>query len=676
MFDKNTIAQLSQLKEDIKSSTDYAEGVVIGANGRFGFVKTDDHRSAFLSPERMQRVLPGDRVKVIITTNDKKKPEAEIEALLEQGLTKFVGYYRVKGNNHFVEADGSSSSRWIFIPPQFRKQCKEGELVYAELHKHPYEDGKASAKVIRSIGFEGDEFFHHNKVMAQFELDINWSKDAQQQAEDTAANIDLSAREDFSELPFVTIDSPSTRDMDDAVYGETNTDGSYQLYVAIADPASFLLPGSPITKTARFAAQSVYLPAKTIPMLPEVLATETFSLTENVIRPTLICSMTVSTKGEITQSEFKYARAKSHKKLNYREVAPFIEDESLTQSQNILDSSEEIKESLRVLNKLTLARLKYRSEHNQVNENPADYDFRIDAMGLIEGITKRERNAAHRLIEEAMLSTNISAGNFLAEHNVGVFSAQAGFREDRLGEVKSMLREDLDAEDKYENVNTLDGHLALINRIKTDAPLILAPLKRMMQPAEVSLEPLPHLNLGVAHYATVTSPIRRYADLCNHWCISQILAGKKAKQAPQKVVEQLRETLNKIRLANRQLELTLIGHFLLGNGDESQSLVQEGENQLHGEAEIRIVTQQGFGVRMLENGIEGFIQPPKGVDRVSDAKRMTLTINGQCFRLGDTVNVKAVSVDLAKRRVQMELVDGFAPKPEAVKESAEIEGQS
>src|SRR5688572_6961601 len=128
MLDPNSIAQLSQLKKEILASKDYAEGVVVGANGRFGFVKLDDGRTAFLNPERMQRVLPGDRIKVNVVKTEKDQLEAELENLLATGTTEFVGRYRIKGSNHFVQAE-EPGSRWLFIPPPLRKKCQENDWV-------------------------------------------------------------------------------------------------------------------------------------------------------------------------------------------------------------------------------------------------------------------------------------------------------------------------------------------------------------------------------------------------------------------------------------------------------------------------------------------------------------------------------------------------------------------
>jgi len=643
MLDPNSIAQLSQLKKEILASKDYAEGVVVGANGRFGFVKLDDGRTAFLNPERMQRVLPGDRIKVNVVKTEKDQLEAELEKLLTQGTTEFVARYRIKGNNHFVQAE-EPGSRWLFVPPPLRKKCQENDWVLAELNKHPYDDGKASAKIIARLGAPNDDYIQHHVTIAQFGLYRNWSKDANAQSDSIRKNLTLDQRTDFTHLPLVTIDAASTRDMDDAIYVTRDAEG-WQLWVAIADPGHFVAPGTPIAKAARAFGQSVYLPGKPLPMLPEHLATETFSLIANQERPALLACISVGNDGAIQKHQFQYGKVRSREKLSYSDVSAFLTADGTALST----IGPELQESLKQASALAQVRLAYRQQHHLVYDEQPDYDFVLNKHGALENVQKRERNQAHRLVEEAMLCANICAGEFLAQHQTGVFTAHLGFRPERLGEVRAVLREDLGEDFNSEAINDLQGHVQFIHWLQENEPHrhLLAPLKRMMQNSEIQTAAEPHLSMGIAHYATITSPIRRYVDLCNHWSIMQILDGKPAQQMPQKVLEQLRETLQKSRQASRYLEQVLVGQYLAD------------KIGMAGTGVIRIVTQQGFGVRLLDTGFEGFVQIPKKVEKTFDAKRMTLKVGERKFALDECVEVKITGVDLAKRRVQMQPVEGF-----------------
>jgi exoribonuclease II len=644
MLDHSSLAQLAQLKKDILATKDYAEGTVVGARGSFGFVKLDDGRTVFLNPERMKRVLPGDRVKVNVVTNDKDQLEAELEQLLEQGTRQFVGQYHIKGANHFVELD-DVSGRWLFVPPPMRKKCGSSDFVLAELLQHPYTDGKASVKIVARLGAPGDDFIYQNVAIANFGLHRYWSKDVTAQVDEILKTNHIDKLADFTHLPLVTIDAPTTRDMDDAIYADRQAD-HWVLWVAIADPGHHIFPGTHLAKAARGYGQTVYLPGRVLPMLPEQLSTQFLSLLPDQIRSALIAQIKINDQGEILQADFQFGKIKSRHKLNYQDVAQFLDK----YKQALSELPNDIKESLQQAYALAKARTQYRQTHNLTYEDQPDYDFIVNAKGLLEDIQKRERNAGHKLVEEAMLCTNIAAGDFLAQHKTGIFNTHLGFREERIGEVRATLREDLGQQFNSEHINQLSGHLDLIRLLQNHPThsALLSPFKRMMQNSEINTQPDPHFGLGLKHYATVTSPIRRYVDLCNHWSIMQILAHKTPQQMPLKVLEELRETLQKGRQANRQLEQTLAALYL------------NDKIGLTGQGIIRVVTQQGFGVKLIDTGFEGFVQIPKHIEKIFDAKRMTLKVGDRVFALDTSLEVKLTGVDIPKRRIQMEPIEGFS----------------
>ena len=272
MLDKNTLSQLSQLKAEIEASKEYATGTVASTSGRFGFVRLEDGRDAFLSPEKMQRVLPGDKLKVCLAKNDKDQLEANFEALLESPLKRFIGKYQVKGAGHFVVPQASHVNRWIFVPPKNRLASKENELVVAQVIRHPYKDGKAQASILERIGFPDDSHIEYKHTLAEYGLNRTPGKQQKQQVHAIAeqfAKEDFGEREDLTHIPFVTIDSASTKDMDDAL-AIVNTDEGIKLHVAIADPASFIRAGSPLAKSAEQNGQTCYFLGGVVPMLPDL----------------------------------------------------------------------------------------------------------------------------------------------------------------------------------------------------------------------------------------------------------------------------------------------------------------------------------------------------------------------------------------------------------------------
>jgi len=636
MFDPNTLAQLNKLKTDIQSSKDYAEGTVAATSGRFGFVRTDDGRDAFLSPEKMDRLLHGDRVKVSITENDKGKLEADLEKLISSEINKFVGQYRVKGAGHFVVPSGTQFNRWVFVPPSQRKGSKEGDYVVAKMAKHPYKDGRAQANVVFRVGQPGDDFIEHKYTKAKYDLNYRTNEGFNKQAEalsqaTDSLSISDAGLEDLTDLGFFTIDSASTLDMDDALYVEKH-EQHYLVYTAIAGPAQFIEQKSEIAKQAQTCGQSVYLLGGTVPMLPAQIAHHTFSLEAGKPRPSLVAKLTVALDGEVVECQFVKAMIKSHHKLSYEQVAAFLETDEHARVP------EDTHATLQLARHVSELRRAWREKNYLVSEDFGDFDYRLDAKGHIESIELRSRNSAQQIVEEAMIATNIEAGKYLSSAQVGLHSVHKGFREDRIGEVHALLKEEgCDSDD----INTLDGHVLLMSKLAADndkANLVPA-LRRMMQASELSAEAAPHLGLGVPAYATITSPIRRFADMYNHWCIQALLAGETAPSLSDTELEQLNENLRSGRQADRELQQWLVCLYT---------------NKLKGETaigKIRIVTQQGFGVKIASNGIEGFVLFDKKTEKTFDAKRFTLEVEGHTYRIGQEVEIKIESVDLDKRRI-------------------------
>ena len=319
MLDSNVLAQLSQLKTDIQASKDIAEGTVAATSGRFGFVRCDDGRDAFLAPEKMDRVLPGDRVKVCLTKNNKDKYDAELETLLESTISKFVGQYRIKGKGHFVVPSGRDFNRWVFVPPSQRKAAKDGDFVVAKLARHPWKDSKTQANILFIIGQPTDSHIEHKYIKAKYDLNYRSTDNHGQQLEEIqnlCASESFGERCDLTALPFVTIDSATTLDMDDALYAEKTASG-YTLHVAIANPSSLIHADTALAQQAFTCSQSVYLLGGTVPMLPAALAHYGFSLEEQKLKPALVCSLNIDNQGQVTNTEFKLANIRSAANLSY-----------------------------------------------------------------------------------------------------------------------------------------------------------------------------------------------------------------------------------------------------------------------------------------------------------------------------------------------------------------------
>ncbi|GLS26069.1 VacB/RNase II family 3'-5' exoribonuclease [Marinibactrum halimedae] len=686
MLSSNALNQLTQLKKDIRASKDYAEGVVRGTQGRYGFAMLDDGREAFINPDQMQRVFPGDRVEVTLTSNDKGQLEATLEKLIRTELKEFVGTYLVRGKGHFVIPDVSQLNRWVFLPPKSRAGAKDGEYIRARITRHPFEDGKGQARVVDRIGAPTDEAIERKYILSKFQLRHQWREPHNAQLEQVIANPVITPdgleRTDLTTLPFVTIDSETTRDMDDALFAR-ETENGLEIMVAIADPSAGIPWDSALGKEALSRGQTVYLPGQSVPMLPEALSHDIYSLVPNTPRPAVVCTLSADSEGNITHFDFSLATIQSAAKLSYDGVSEFLD----TPEKASLELDESIQHSLTLLATFAKARLQYRQQHALVMAERTDYDFRLNAQGKIEEIIRLERNSAQKLVEEAMLATNVCAGQFFAEKNSnGLFSSHAGFRPDRAEQVSRLLKAHLGDEAKSigEDFTTLDTYRTLIQRLQAnnEHTTLLAALKRQLKPSELSLSPQPHLGLGFDFYANVTSPIRRIQDFYNHLLIKSLLSEQTTSSLREEQLEALKEVNSNGRTACRQMELWLVCQYM------QQHIGAEYD------AQVVMVNSQGIGVRAEANGVEAYVQlrerpaknkgdsnkggngkgdnskgdnsNSKAVQKVDfNPDLLTLSVDDTTYALDQSVKIKIQSVDLEKRQITAQLVPPAPSKQES-----------
>lgn len=648
MLNADALKQLKDLKSDIRSTKEFAEGRVRGSNGKFGFVVLEDGREAFLPPPEMERVFPGDRVRVSLSEEDKGKLAAELDALLESELEHLVGKYVQRGQGHFIQPSLPGFNRWIFLPPKARGKAQPGEFISARINRHPFRDGRAQAKVASVIGKPDMPGIEHAFVVAQHRLSDRFDNAALKQAGEITDKLEavVAGRKDLSEYGFATIDAESTRDMDDAL-AVSPRDGGWTLHIAVADPSSVIEPGSPLDREAFRRAHSQYLPGETLPMLPRDLCENRFSLVEGELRPALVLHVDVYSDGGLGESRYEFGAIRSQHKLSYEQVARFIggDDSAVPEAQ---------RDSLRALADLSAARASYRAGHSLIMEDRPDYEIHLDEQRKIARIEKQERNVAQRMVEEAMLATNINIGEKLAALQRGCFSVHLGFREERMGEVKSLLKETV-PEYADRDLLQLENYLALVKFLEThrepEMQYLLTVLKRMLRPGQLDNKAGAHLGLGLGAYATVTSPIRKYNDLHNHRVLRAAAEENKAETLSDEQLESLQDSLMRGRQANRALEQWLYAQFMQDKTGQTFS------------GKITLVNGAGLGVRLDDNGIDGFVR--LNTDRKNlpdfDGKHLRLTYNDKTYQLEQPVTVKVSGVDVDKRRIALELVEAEQP---------------
>lgn len=642
MLDKNALSQLKELKQNIEDSKEFADGIVKGTQRKFGFVVLEDGREVFLSPDEMEKVFPGDSVKILIKTelSDKKDKKPKISGILQKLLSsplkQFNGRYIVKGQGHFVEPDLPTLSRWIFIPPAARKNAKPGDYIRCEISRHPYTSAKPQAKIIEVIGSLDQKGIEAQYMVSKFQLAPSWPENWREglNLQDLSTNTD---RQDNRDIDFITIDAASTMDMDDALYARPTDDG-WELQVAIADPDTYIVEHSPLDKLAEQRGTSVYMPGKTVPMLPAELANDLCSLTAGEDRPALLCTMMINSQGDIVDFSIAESLIRSRAKLSYHDVAGFLDNSNAGTLPEISVHGE----TLKTLQAAATQIHNNRRQNNLVIPSRPDYRMLLNPKGKLERIEEQTKSSAHLLVEECMIAANRCAANFLGEK--GVFVSHPGFRRERLPDVSKLAEEQLSLSDI--DASSPDGYRRLINAIDDQAlefPLRDV-LSRLLERAKLNALRVPHYGMGMAAYTSFTSPIRKYSDLLVHRLIKAKLKGTPTDDVSQERLDTIQQSLDQTRLARSQMEQWLKCQFMEGLQNQ----------QLSGT--VSQVNSSGFTVRLNNSLIEGFVETRTLPEKFSfDPMRMRLKSKSLAVELKQVIEVVVQEVDSNKRSIRFTL---------------------
>ncbi len=660
MFNRNAMAQLKGLREELEAQNEHTEATVKGTQHRYGFAVTADGREIFIPPDEMLKVLPGDKIAICIRPAKKGQGKqdkagrtvAEIERLVESGLTEFVGRIVQKGKATFVVPDLPNLSRWLFIPPHARNGIAAGDLVACALLRHPFKDGKPSAKVLKHLGNAQTPGIENHYCAARAALPAEWTDKSAQplvQAAAQQAPLEDPSRLDLTHLPFVSIDGARTVDIDDALHAEVTQQG-WQLSVAVADPTAYLTEIADLPQSLAQRGASVYFHGDVIPMLPEAIGQALCALAEDVPRPALVCQMQIAESGAVESYAFHKAIVRSHAKLTYSTVERYITggSDELIAHTNPLEALVQVYRKLR----------EHREEHELVMETRKEYRWMLDDNKQIECIERFEKMASQYLVEECMIAANKCAGKFLRDAGApGPFVNHQGVRTDRLGEAKTFLqkhREDL----SEVAIDTVTGYRTVLADLGKHGHAL--PLRdmvnRLLSRAHLSQTAGPHMGLATEVYTNFTSPLRKALDFYVHLQISACLANDPSAHYPVAQLAEITRSLGRSRAAVNAANRRLAANYL-------QKLKAAGQARFTGT--VSHITSSGFTVKLDDSGLEGLIDLRPETEKFSfDKWTMSLTSTTRRFELAQPVDVVFIDAPAEEDFLSLfALVDGCGIKP-------------
>lgn len=322
-------------------------------------------------------------------------------------------------------------------------------------------------------------------------------------------------RKDLRNLAFCTIDPVTAKDYDDAIYWDSK---NATLYVAIADVSEYVKPFGALDNEAIYRSFSIYLPHRSIPMLPRQLSETLCSLQPHVDRLAYVFEMKLDLDSlEVVESDVYEAIIHSQRRFNYEEIDAYFEGKLKAENANEKQIFSDLTKLKVVTDALKEKRLK------------VGYDFRsteiemeIDEESNLLKTTEAEETPSHALIEDCMLLANKEAA---AQFERGIFRIHEPPSQAKLQTLYQELAGiGMAIEIKGTTKETISNIQKQAKEMNLEAEVDTLIIQSQMQARYAPLNS-GHFGLGFEAYTHFTSPIRRYSDLIVHRLLKAIKRG-------------------------------------------------------------------------------------------------------------------------------------------------------
>lgn len=641
--------------QDLKGSIP-SKIVKLGAS--FGFAAPLDESGDIFVPGRaLSGAMPGDVVAIKLFERPRVAGSREGEVLaVTEPITSVVGLVEYQNGRLFVRADNAKDTL-LKIKKGAENGAKPGDKVAVEFVQRAAHHDDHRVRVVMKFGSSESAkdctkaILYGAGVQKKFEAKV----------EEAAAYVsatgikaeDFEKRKDLRRQPIFTIDSASTKDIDDAV-SATRLKSGYTLQVHIADVSHYVLPKSTLDEEALHRGTSVYYADSVAPMLPKALSNGICSLNPMEDRLAFSCLMKLDENGNMIGYEFKKSVIKSRVKGVYAEINEILDGRMTPELEQ---KYEKVLASIEILWEIYQKLSALRAERGSMEIESEEAKLLIDEKGICVGVEKRTRGEAERMIEEFMLMANTAAARLAKEKKIPfLYRVHESPAQDRIDNLKNALAAAGVSAHFEGNVPTQKELAAILDETRGK------PLERFVHTAvlrsmaKAKYEPVPkgHFGLALADYAHFTSPIRRYPDLAIHRILSDLANGVPAAELRRRY-EGFAQTASQIS-SEKELTAQRVER------DCDDCYKAEYMRGFIGDTFAGVISSvMQFGIYVeLENTVEGLIHVSHlSSDHMDLVEGISLTdpIMGKSYRIGDAVKVKVISVNVSQGNVDFDLAE-------------------
>jgi len=630
------------------------------ANPRgFGFViplEPSSHGDLFIPPDATAEAMTGDIVLAKVVKKGKRagpgapgRYSGQVVEILQRAQNRFVGTLQQTNEGWIVQPDGTSFFELIAVDDVGAKNAKNKDKVVVEILSYPTEKYLARGVIIEVLGRAGQKISEIQSIIRQYHLPGEFDADCIEQARQAAAEFDrekISGREDITEKVVVTIDPPDAKDFDDAISVEKDSRGNWVLGVHIADVSNFVPADSALDAETKIRGNSVYLPGKTIPMLPEILSNGICSLQPEQKRFVKSVYITYDDEGNILSRGFANSVMCSTQRLTYQQADKVLKGHSKGVKPQVI-------ELLKNMETLSRAIEKRRTENGMLHLDLPETELIMDKSGRVVGAHPADDSYPHTIIEMFMVEANEAVAGLLDRFGV-LFMRRIHPEPDGLSmkNLSNLVRAFGYSLPKAVDRRAIQELLAAVKGADCSLAVNLMVL-RSFEKAEYSPLNIGHFALASNCYCHFTSPIRRYADLLVHRVLECYLQ-KRLDSVEQKldlteIGKHISFTEERAEDAEEELKTVLILQMLEKHiGDELDCVVTG-------------LTSFGVFVQSSKFGIGGLIAMGDLGPDVWKYNQRNQCIVGQhsgcSIHLGRAMKVRIISVNVAARQLNVAPVE-------------------